>query len=190
MSRALPKEFYRRPEVVTVARELLGKVIVTRFEGSRTAGIITETEAYAGVGDRASHAFSGRRTARTETMYAAGGVTYVYLCSGMHHLFNVVTAARDVPHAVLIRAIQPLEGEERMRHRRMGRQLRTDGPALVSQVLGIRTAHDGTDLTSGPIRIEDHGFAPEPGRVIVGPRIGVEYAGADALLPYRFRFTP
>lgn len=190
MSRALPKSFYQRPDAVAVARELLGKVIVTRFHGRRTSGIITETEAYAGINDRASHAFGGRRTARTETMYAAGGVAYVYLCYGMHHLFNVVTSVRDVPHAVLIRAVEPLEGEVTMRQRRLGRPLRTNGPALVTQALGIRTEHNGIDLSHGLITIEDRGHEPASSAIIIGPRIGVDYAGKDALLPYRFRFTP
>ncbi|MBK9175579.1 MAG: DNA-3-methyladenine glycosylase [Flavobacteriales bacterium] len=190
MSRALTKAFYQRPDVVAIARELLGKVIVTRFDGKRTSGIITETEAYAGISDRASHAFGGRRTARTETMYAPGGVAYVYLCYGMHHLFNVVTSARDVPHAVLIRAIKPLDGMEAMQQRRKGLPLRTDGPALATQALGIRTAHNGTALSRGVISIEDHGIEPDSGRIVIGPRIGVDYAGTDALLPYRFRFTP
>lgn len=190
MSRVLPRSFYRRADVVRIARELLGKVIVTEFGGARTSGIITETEAYAGVTDRASHAYGGRRTARTEAMYADGGTTYVYLCYGLHHLFNVVTHARDVPHAVLIRAIAPLEGLTAMEARRGRRPLRTDGPARVSQALGIRTAHTGLDLIDGPIRIEEHGFAPRRAAIEVGPRIGVDYAGADALLPYRFRIAP
>lgn len=190
MSRILPRAFYMRPSVIVVARELLGKVLVSELGGMRTSGIITETEAYAGVDDRASHAFGGRRTARTEVMYAQGGTSYVYLCYGMHHLFNVVTHQRDVPHAVLIRAIEPLEGIELMQHRRKGRALRTDGPAVLSQALSISTAHTNLDLVDGPIRIEDRGYKPKPGCIITGPRIGVDYAGDDALLPYRFRIAP
>lgn len=190
MSRILPRAFYMRPSVIVVARELLGKVLVSELGGMRTSGIITETEAYAGVDDRASHAFGGRRTARTEVMYAQGGTSYVYLCYGMHHLFNVVTHQRDVPHAVLIRAIEPLEGIELMQHRRKGRALRTDGPAVLSQALSISTAHTNLDLVDGPIRIEDRGYKPKPGCIITGPRIGVDYAGDDVLLPYRFRIAP
>lgn len=190
MSRILPQAFYRQADVVRIARDLLGKVLITRFEGRTTSGIITETEAYAGITDRASHAFGGRRTKRTEVMYAPGGLSYVYLCYGMHHLFNVVTHARDTPHAVLIRAIAPLEGKETMRARRRGRPLRTDGPALVSQALGINVEHSGLDLIKGPIRIMDHGLLVDEQRILIGPRIGVEYAGADALLPYRFRYAP
>lgn len=190
MSRVLQRSFYLRADVVRIARELLGKVLVTAFDEGFTCGIITETEAYAGVDDRASHAFGGRRTARTEVMHAQGGTSYIYLCYGMHHLFNVVTHERDVPHAVLIRAIVPLDGKELMRLRRNGRPLRTDGPALVSQVLGIRTAHTNMDLIDGPIRIEDHGIVPKHDAILVGPRIGVDYAGDDAMLPYRFRIAP
>ncbi|MBK8228317.1 MAG: DNA-3-methyladenine glycosylase [Flavobacteriales bacterium] len=190
MSAVLNREFYTRQDVVRIARELLGKVLVSEIDGFRTSGIITETEAYAGIGDRASHAFGGRRTARTEVMYADGGTAYVYLCYGMHHLFNVVTHEAGTPHAVLVRAMEPLEGIEAMRARREGKPLRTGGPALVSTALGIRTAHSGLDLLDGPIRIEDRGYRPVRGSIIAGQRIGVDYAGADALLPYRFRIAP
>ena len=103
----LKREFYLREDVVQIAKELLGKVLFTNIGGKITAGIITETEAYAGITDRASHAYNNRRTARTEVMYAVGGTSYVYLCYGIHHLFNVVTNKKDIPHAVLIRAIKP-----------------------------------------------------------------------------------
>ncbi len=190
MRRTLPRSFYLRGDVVGIARELLGKVLVTEFDGGQTSGIITETEAYAGVADRASHAYGGRRTARTEAMYSIGGTSYVYLCYGLHHLFNVVTHQRDVPHAVLVRAVIPHEGLELMQARRAGRPVRTHGPALVSEALGIRTAHTGLDLIDGPIRIEDHGLSRKAGAIIAGPRIGVDYAGEDAMLPYRFRIAP
>lgn len=190
MPRPLQRSFYLRADVTAIARELLGMVLVTRFEGRRTSGIITETEAYAGVDDRASHAYGGRRTERTEVMYARGGTAYVYLCYGLHHLFNVVTHREGVPHAVLIRGMEPLEGHDTMRDRRAGRPLRTNGPALVSAALGIRTAHTGLDLLRGPIGIEDHGFVPDAGSILIGPRIGVDYAGPDAALPYRFRIAP
>lgn len=190
MSKDLPLSFYRQHDVVCIARDLLGKVLVTRFNGRTTSGIIIETEAYAGVADRASHAFGGRRTNRTEVMYAPGGVSYVYLCYGMHHLFNIVTHGRDVPHAVLVRGIEPIDGIDTMRSRRKGRPLRTDGPALLTQALGIEVRHSGIDLTKGPIRIVDEGFDVPAHAVTVGPRIGVDFAGADALLPYRFRYAP
>lgn len=186
----LPRSFYLRDDVVTIARELLGKVLVSDIDGVRTAGIITETEAYAGTIDRASHAFGGRRTARTEVMYGRGGVAYVYLCYGIHHLFNVVTNASDTPHAVLVRAMHPVLGIDVMKERRRQARLTTGGPGTVSQALGIRTAHTGTDLLGTILRIEDRGIVVPPAAIITGPRIGVDYAGEDALLPYRFHFDP
>lgn len=114
----LPESFYTRTDVVMIAKELLGKTLVTNFGGVATAGMIVETEAYAGVADKASHAYGGRRTTRTEIMYMHGGTAYVYLCYGIHHLFNVVTNVRDVHHAVLIRAIEPLAGIDIMLERR------------------------------------------------------------------------
>lgn len=187
----LPRHFYLDPDVVRVARALLGKVLVTNFAGERTSAVITETEAYAGVDDRASHAHGDRRTARTEVMYATGGTAYVYLCYGIHHLFNVVTNASDTPHAVLIRAGRPLEGIRTM-DLRLGRPAGhlLKGPGVIAKALGIRTAHTGSDLLTGPITIEDRGIAAPAGHIVRGPRIGVAYAGADALLPYRFRIDP
>lgn len=182
--------FFRRTNVVGIARELLGKVIVTEWDDKRTSGIITETEAYAGIGDRASHAFGGKRTTRNEPMYAAGGIAYVYLCYGIHHLFNVVTNDKDVPHAVLLRAIDPLEGLTHMKKRRGSEMLNTTGPGTLTQALGIRTTHSGTHLGSGPIRLEDHGILAPDLHINVGPRIGIDYAGTDALLPYRFWIAP
>lgn len=186
----LPRSFYLRDDVVTIARELLGKVLVSDIDGVRTAGVITETEAYAGTIDRASHAFGGRRTARTEVMYGRGGIAYVYLCYGIHHLFNVVTNASDTPHAVLVRAMHPVEGIDVMKERRRQERLTTGGPGTVSQALGIRTMHTGTDLLGTILRIEDRGITVPAAAIITGPRIGVDYAGEDALLPYRFHFDP
>ncbi len=186
----LQRTFYLRPNVVAIARELLGMVIATEFNGERTAGIIAETEAYAGVDDRASHAFGGKRTKRNEPMYAVGGTAYVYLCYGIHHLFNVVTNVEGVPHAVLLRGIVPLEGPDVMRARRGVERLTTNGPGTMSTALGIRTELSGTDLIAGPVWIEDHGIRIADADVVIGPRIGVDYAGADAQLPYRFRIAP
>lgn len=190
MSRALGRSFYTRTDVVRIARDLLGKVLVTDIAGQRTAGVISETEAYAGIGDRASHAHAGKRTRRNEPMYGIGGTTYVYLCYGIHHLFNVVTNNAEEPHAVLIRAIKPLEGIGTMTGRRAPAKATTAGPGTLSQALGIRTAHSGLDLLGGTIWIEDRGIVVPDSTVITGPRIGVAYAGDDALLPYRFRVAP
>ena len=186
----LPLSFYRNPDVVTVSRELLGKVLCTHIDGVVTEVLITETEAYAGESDKASHAWGGRRTSRTEPMYGPGGIAYVYLCYGIHHLFNVVTNDEEIPHAVLVRAATPLTGIDLMLSRRNKKvQDRTllAGPGCVSQALGIKTHMTGTDLRGDAIWIEDRGTNVTQDDVIVGPRIGVDYAEEDAARPYRFR---
>ena len=134
MNSKLPNDFYLQTDVVALARELLGKVLVTHFDRKKTCGIITETEAYNGVVDRASHAYNGRRTARNEHMYNQGGTSYVYICYGMHHLFNVVTNSKDIPHAILIRAIKPLEGIETM----LARRNKTKLDKTIKTVSGIK----------------------------------------------------
>jgi DNA-3-methyladenine glycosylase len=185
----LPESFYTRTDVVKIARELLGKVLVTHFDGVLTSGMIVETEAYAGVTDKASHAHGGRRTNRTEIMYAKGGTAYVYLCYGIHHLFNVVTNVQDTPHAILIRAIEPLEGIDTMLFRRHKEKLQpslTAGPGAMSMALGIATQHTGTDLQSKDLYIEDRGIKIPNKDIIAGTRVGVAYALDDALRPYRF----
>ncbi len=184
----LPNSFYARKDVVKIARELLGKVLVTTFDGALTSGMIVEVEAYAGATDKASHAYGNRRTTRTEVMYMQGGAAYVYLCYGIHHLFNVVTNVQDVPHAILIRAIEPLEGIDAMLERRGKEKLTpalTAGPGAMSQALGIYTAHTGTSL-QGHIRIEDRGIKIPKKYIVAATRVGVAYAMDDALRPYRF----
>jgi DNA-3-methyladenine glycosylase len=185
----LDNSFYDRPDVVRVARELLGKVLVTELEGGRTSGRIVEVEAYNGVVDRASHAWSGRRTRRTEVMYREGGTAYVYLIYGIHHLFNVVTNKKDIPHAVLVRALEPLEGIPLMLKRTGKVQLDhslTRGPGNLSKAMGLATLHTGYSLFEGEIYIGDDGRRVRPAEIVATPRIGVDYAGPDALLPYRF----
>lgn len=187
--RTLPPSFYCRDDVVQVSRELLGKVLCTRVNGAVTRAVITETEAYAGVGDKASHAYGARRTRRTEPMYAAGGIAYVYLCYGIHHLFNVVSGAAGTPHAILVRAARPLEGVRLMKRRRgksVTEKTLMAGPGTVSQALGITTKLTGSSLQGDRVWIEDHGLAAASGRIIVGPRVGVDYAAEDAARPYRF----
>lgn len=185
----LTEEFYSRADVVQVARELLGKVLVTNIDGIVTSGIIVETEAYAGVTDRASHAYGGRRTVRTETMYCTGGTAYVYLCYGIHHLFNVVTNINNIPHAVLIRAVEPIDGVGVMLHRRNKPTLQptvTGGPGVLSQALGISTEYSGMSLYTEQLYIEERGIKLEQQDIVSGTRVGVAYAGQDAYLPYRF----
>jgi DNA-3-methyladenine glycosylase len=185
----LPVSFYRQKNVCTIAKALIGKVLVSSFNRIITAGRIVETEAYNGAIDRASHAWGGRRTNRTEIMYANGGLAYVYLCYGIHHLFNVVTNVADVPHAVLIRGIEPLVGINHMLQRtgkiKLDHTL-TRGPGNVSKALGIYTQHTGIDLRGNELFIVDDGFIAKPSSIAATPRIGVDYAGMDALLPYRF----
>jgi DNA-3-methyladenine glycosylase len=185
----LNENFYLRKDVVKIARELLGKIIVTYFDEQLTAARITETEAYNGAVDKASHAYNNRRTKRTEIMYAKGGAAYVYLCYGIHHLFNVVTNLKDVPHAILIRAAEPIIGIDVMLMRTNKKKLNstvTAGPGNVSKALGIYTHHTGKDLQSNNFFIADDGFKLSKNKIITTKRIGVDYAAEDALLPYRF----
>lgn len=190
-------EFYARNEVVLIASELLGKVLYTSFNDEITAGIITETEAYAGVIDKASHAYNNRRTARTEMMYRKGGTAYVYLCYGIHALFNVVTSAGDEPHAVLVRGIEPLHGIEFMKQRSGKDKLVSKsgiGPGNVTKLLGIRVMDSGLDMCNDlpgerKIWIQDEGIIVKNDDVKTGPRVGIDYAAEDALLPYRFQWT-
>ncbi len=185
----MPRSFYTRDDVLTISRELLGKVLVTNFTGVSTSGIIVETEAYQGIGDKAAHSFGGRRTPRTEIMYAQGGTAYVYLIYGIHHLFNVVTNKADTPHAILIRALEPLEGIDIMLHRRDKLQLDftlTKGPGALSQAMGIHKSQTGVSLMKGDIWIEDRGIAIPKNKIMASPRIGVEYAGDHAEWLYRF----
>lgn len=185
----LPVSFYQRKNVVQVAKELLGKILVTRWKGERTSGRIVEVEAYRGITDKASHAYNNRRTARNEVMYAPGGIAYIYLCYGIHHLVNVVTNTRDIPHAVLIRALEPVEGIEIML-RRTGRKNAemslTRGPGNLSKAMGIRVTHNGLALQGPSFFLADDGNGFSPGEIAKSPRIGVDYAAEDALLPYRF----
>ncbi|MDQ3190570.1 MAG: DNA-3-methyladenine glycosylase [Bacteroidota bacterium] len=186
----LTKNFYLRDNVITISKELLGKVLFTNINNVITAGIISETEAYAGITDKASHAYNNRRTNRTEIMYAEGGVAYVYLCYGIHHLFNIVTNVKDIPHAVLIRAVEPLVGlDEILLRRKLSKPTSkmTTGPGTVSQALGITTELTGISLLGSKIWIEDKGIKVNENQIIAGPRVGVDYAGEDALLAYRFR---
>jgi len=186
----LARAFFRRTGVLAIARDLLGTMLYTRIDGVLAGGMIVETEAYAGPRDRASHAYGNRRTARTATMYRAGGVAYVYLCYGMHAMLNVVTNAAGVPHAILIRAIEPLVGVETMLARRGLTRLEPRlcaGPGALTSALGVTTALDGADLRGGTIWIEGPVGVLPPCRVKSSPRVGVAYAGPHARWPWRLR---
>lgn len=186
----LPKEFYTGTDTVAIAKQLLGKLLVTNMQGNITSGIITETEAYCGTEDRGCHAYNGRRTNRTAIMYAAGGVSYVYLCYGIHCLFNVVTHQAGNPHAVLIRAVQPVDGIDIMLQR-TGKLLYTpqlaSGPGLVAKCLGIGLMHNGIDLTSEQIFVAETGS--EPMEIIESARVGMHFDGIYKSIPWRFRIA-
>lgn len=189
----LHQSFYLQESAVDVAKQLLGKELCTKINGKLTSGIITETEAYMGVNDKASHSWNNRRTHRTEIMYHEGGVAYVYLCYGIHSLFNVVTNIEDVPHAVLIRSIIPKRGIEIIKKRRPVNKLMkqiASGPGMVSQALGIDCSMTGLSLFGDKIWIENTDLQLSATQITATTRIGVDYAGADALLPYRFFINP
>lgn len=192
MSLKLDSSFYHRPDVVGVAKDLIGKKLCTHIDGSLTTGIITETEAYAGLTDKASHAYGGRFTERTKTMYATGGISYVYLCYGIHHLFNVVTYLESIPHAVLIRGIRPLEGIEMMLERRKAKKLKrlSDGPGKLSKALGIGKAQNAISLLQDEIWIEETDVIVPEQELLVGPRVGIDYAEEHKELPWRFLWKP
>lgn len=185
----LNPDYYIQEDVVQLSRDLIGKYLLTRFEGTVTGGMIIETEAYRGPEDKASHAYNYRRTKRNEVMYHKGGICYVYICYGIHSLFNIVTNCEGTPHAILIRAIKPEIGIENMIIRRGKKSLLTtltSGPGTLTQALGITKAHNGLPLTGPEIWIEDRGLRIPFEHIQSGPRIGIDYAGVHAALPWRF----
>jgi DNA-3-methyladenine glycosylase len=184
----LLRDFYTRSDVLEVARDLLGKkLVVPNKNGSRVAGIIVETEAYRGPEDRASHAYNGRRTPRTETMYGIGGTAYVYFVYGMYNQFNVVTGVAETPHAILVRAVEPSEGLDIMRRRRRGRSEYelTSGPGRLCLAMGIDRKLDQADLLGDRVWIEE-GVSISPRQIARGPRIGIDYAESWITKPWRF----
>ncbi|MCL4113881.1 UNVERIFIED_CONTAM: hypothetical protein GTU68_028218 [Idotea baltica] len=179
MQHPLPKSYYQSSNVLALARDLLGKTIVTQFEGSRTSARIVETEAYRAPEDRGSHAFGNKRTPRTETMFEEGGIAYIYLCYGMHHLCNVVTGPQESAHAVLIRAVEPIDGIEVMSDR--------NGPGKWTSAMGITTLYNGVNYweENSPIRIYE-GESIDSDNIVAGPRVGIKYAQAWAHIPWRY----
>lgn len=185
----LPQQFYQGDDVVAISRALIGKYLFTYIDGAITGGYIVETEAYNGVIDRASHAFGNRLTPRTKTMFEHGGIAYVYLCYGIHEMFNVVTSVEGQPHAILIRAINPTDGLDIMQFRRnmpVVKPTITSGPGSVAKALGISRTVNAVSLQGDEIWIEDRGLVIDADQIAAVPRVGVDYAGEDALLPYRF----
>jgi DNA-3-methyladenine glycosylase len=186
----LSSDYYLQPDIVAIAQDLLGKILCTNINNKYCSGIIVETEAYAGITDKASHAYGNRKTPRTEIMFREGGIAYIYLCYGIHHLFNVVTNTEGIPHAALIRAIEPIEGVEFMLERR--NKLKVDyslgnGPGSLSKSMGIHSGLSGISLSENTIWIEDRKVKIPSKHIVASPRVGVGYAKEDALLPYRFR---
>ncbi|MFK7971513.1 MAG: DNA-3-methyladenine glycosylase [Bacteroidia bacterium] len=188
MTKPLPTAFYQRDDVNLVARELLGKVIYTEIDDLVTTARIVETEAYSET-ERGCHAYQGKRTPRTEVFFEPGGLSYVYICYGIHRLFNVVTNKKNVAEAVLIRAVEPLEGLAHMQIRRnissAGKVL-TGGPGRVTQAMGIGMEHNAILLQGSPLYIYDDGFRLKEENITTGPRIGMNFPGPDAILPWRY----
>jgi DNA-3-methyladenine glycosylase len=182
----LQDSFYTRNDVTQIARQLLGKKLITNVLGKRSGGIIVETEAYS-FRERGCHAYDSKMTNRNKVMFEAGGVAYVYLCYGIHHLFNVVTNKPGLADAVLVRALEPCEGEEWMLKRMNATSIRriTSGPGKLTKALGIDRTFDGKYLNSAEVWIEE-GVNVSSRQIIASARIGIDYAGDDALLPWRF----
>src|SRR5512141_643056 len=187
-TRKVPREFYLAADTQRVARDLLGKLIVVPAEdGSRVSGMIVETEAYLGREDRAAHSFGGRRTPRNEVMYGLAGHVYVFFVYGMYYQFNVVTGPVDHPHAILVRAVEPVESIEMMRERRgpMKDRKLTSGPGKLCIALNIDRGLNGEDLLGDRIWLEVYRSFTDD-EIAVGKRIGIDYAGEDAERPWRF----
>lgn len=187
--RPLPPTFYRR-RADAVAPDLLGRYLVRDLPAGRLAVKIVETEAYLGSSDPASHAWKGRRTARNEALYLPGGSVYVFFVYGMHHCFNVVTGPGGEGEAVLIRAGEPVIGDELMRRARGLRRAPrpgdvAGGPAKLCQALGIDLTLNGMRIGAGRLRITE-GEAVTAEEIARGPRVGVAYAGEAAAWPLRF----
>jgi DNA-3-methyladenine glycosylase len=186
------REYFIKNDTLWLARDLIGKHLLANVDGEGVCGgIITETEAYMGPEDRASHARGNRNTKRTAVMFQEGGLSYVYLCYGIHHLFNIVTNKAGTPHAILIRAIKPVSGILTMENRVNKRlPLLFNGPGVLTRAMGIKTTHTGVQLDGNLIWIEDKGLEIPQNLIVAGQRIGVDYAGEDALLPWRFYIKP
>lgn len=187
MSRKISETYFKNEDVDFLARDLIGKKIFTFFDGQLTGGSITETEAYAGVGDKACHAHLGRFTERTKVMYESGGIAYIYLCYGIHHLFNIVTNTKGNADAILVRGFEPEIGIETIMKRRQKSKIQknlTAGPGNVSQALGLSKAQNAQSVSSDELWLEDGKKFDE--NIVETTRIGIDYAEEDAELPWRF----
>lgn len=187
----LPFSYYQSEDVIHLAQDLLGKIICTRIDGLQVCAKIVETEAYKAPEDKASHAYGNKNTPRTSTMFLPGGVSYIYLCYGIHHLFNVVTAKEGTAHAILIRAVEPIDGIDVMLSRRgMNKpspQL-LNGPGKWTEALGLDRAHNSVALYdhNSAVKIFNN-TGIDTDNIICSERVGVAYAKECALWPWRFR---
>lgn len=189
----LHRDFYGR-DALTVAKGLLGKVLVHEADGVRLAARIVETEAYGGMEDKAAHFYGGKRTPRVEVIYGDAGFAYVYLIYGMYHCFNVVAGEKEDPQAVLIRALEPLEGFEQMALNRFSKPYRqlakrevvglTNGPGKLCNALAINKSHYGEDLCGNTLYLEEDGR--ETFRTVTAKRVGIDYAEEAKDFPWRF----
>ena len=188
-NKKIPVSYYKNSDTLELSKDILGKKLVTKVDNQITSGIIVESEAYLGVNDKASHAFDNKLTSRTSTMFEEGGISYIYLCYGMHSLFNIVTNNKGIPEAILIRAIKPIDGISMMCKRRNMKEKSynlTNGPGKLSQALGITKKLNRQSLHGDDIWLEDIKISFKNNNILSSPRIGVDYAGTDAKLPYRF----
>lgn len=189
----LPKSFFLRADVVQIAKDLLGKQLISTINGSSTEAIIVETEAYRAPDDKGCHAYQNRLTDRTSTMFEVGGTSYVYICYGVHNLFNVVTGPKGMAHAVLIRAVEPTLGQEEMLIRRGFDKMKkevTNGPGKFTKAMGITKAQNGISLISKKegLWIGDKGVNVAKEDIIAGPRVGMsKYVEECSNWPWRFR---
>jgi DNA-3-methyladenine glycosylase len=190
----LPREFYTRPDTLEIAQDLLGKLLVVpTAAGERVSGMIVETEAYLGAIDKAAHSYGNRRTPRTETMFALGGTVYIFFIYGMYFQFNVVAGEIDTPHAILIRAVEPVENVEIMRERRLIKNPNakipdknlTSGPGKLCIALGIDKSFNNADLLGRQVWLEDFNTF-STNEIACGKRIGIDYAEEYAEKPWRF----
>jgi DNA-3-methyladenine glycosylase len=184
----LPKEFYIREDTLTIAKELLGKYIFTNINDIVTGGIIVETEAYLGPLDEGSHAFNNKRSERNDAMYSEGGITYMYICYGIHNMLNVVTGPKDSSHAILIRALEPTVGIETMMSRRNNSSVKKlcNGPGVLSQALGLNKSHNKINLISSQIWVEDRNIYLKEEEIKATPRIGLGCKEPYLNMPWRF----
>jgi DNA-3-methyladenine glycosylase len=184
----LPISFYSRPDVTEISRDLLGKRLCSHVDGVFTSGIIIETEAYCGRNDKACHANNGKRTPRTEVMFGNPGHAYIYLCYGIHHLFNVVTNRKGLADAVLVRAVLPESGIGVMKERRNRDDIPNlaNGPGKFTCALGITTSLNRHSLNNPPVWIENTDYKVDPYQVTKSKRIGIDYAGDDANRLWRY----